>query len=39
MRESHAAPEIGVAIMRPKDAPVGLGDSRIFHRATSWAAF
>jgi glutaconate CoA-transferase subunit B len=31
--------EIGVANMRPKDTPVGLADSRIFHRATSWSGF
>jgi glutaconate CoA-transferase subunit B len=31
--------EIGVANMRPKDTPVGLADSRIFYRATSWSGF
>ena len=31
--------EIGVANMRPKDTPVGLADSRIFHRATCWSGF
>src|SRR5437764_124523 len=31
--------EIGVANMRPKDTPVGLGDSRIFYRATCWSGF
>src|SRR5258705_13181245 len=31
--------EIGVANMRPVDTPVGLADSRIFYRATSWSGF
>src|SRR5438067_6579474 len=31
--------EIGVANMRPLHTPVGLADSRIFHRATCWTGF
>jgi acyl CoA:acetate/3-ketoacid CoA transferase beta subunit len=31
--------EIGVANMEPVDTPVGLADSRIFYRATSWSGF
>src|SRR6202166_3124579 len=31
--------EIGVADMEPVDTPVGLADSRIFYRATSWSGF
>jgi glutaconate CoA-transferase subunit B len=31
--------EIGVANMRPIHTPVGLADSRIFYRATSWSGF
>jgi acyl CoA:acetate/3-ketoacid CoA transferase beta subunit len=31
--------EIGVANMEPVDTPVGLADSRIFYRGTSWSGF
>jgi glutaconate CoA-transferase subunit B len=31
--------EIGVTNMSPIDTPVGLADSRIFYRATSWSGF
>lgn len=31
--------EIGVVNMQPRDTPVGLADSRIFHRATCWSGF
>jgi glutaconate CoA-transferase subunit B len=31
--------EIGVTNMSPVDTPVGLADSRIFYRATSWSGF
>lgn len=31
--------EVGVMNPAPKDTPVGLGDSRIFYRATCWSGF
>jgi len=31
--------EVGVMNPSPRDTPVGLGDSRIFYRGTSWSGF